>query len=127
MFADVDYSHPEVIKDVIHWGDWVVKEFKLKGFRFDACQHFSERFTNEFVQNLEDKIGKDKVFLVGEFWTGDVGEMLQYLNDMHHRFSLYDSPLLNNFSQISTTPDADLRKVFDNSLVQAKPDSAVVS
>lgn len=125
MFADVDYSHPEVEKDVIQWGEWVVKEFNLKGFRFDACQHFSERFTNEFVSHLEKKFGKGALFLVGEFWTGDVGAMLEYLDQMHHHFSLFDSPLLNNFSQLSTTEDADLRKVFDGSLVQAKPENAV--
>ncbi|KEF54705.1 alpha-amylase [Exophiala aquamarina CBS 119918] len=125
MFADVDYSHPEVIGDVIHWGEWVVREFKLRGFRFDACQHFSERFTNEFVANLEKHFGEGKLFLVGEFWVGDVDQLLAYLDEMHHKFSLYDTPLLNNFSQISTTEKGDLRKVFDKSLVQAKPDSAV--
>lgn len=125
MFADVDYSHPEVIGDVIHWGEWVVKEFKLRGFRFDACQHFSERFTNEFVSNLEKHFGKGKLFLVGEFWVGDVEQLLEYLDEMDHKFSLYDTPLLNNFSQLSTTENGDLRKVFDKSLVQAKPDSAV--
>jgi alpha-amylase len=51
--------------------------------------------------------------------------MLEYLENMQHKFSLYDSPLLYNFSQLSTTEDADLRKVFDGSLVQARPDSAV--
>jgi len=125
MFADVDYSHPEVISDVIHWGEWVVREFKLGGFRFDACQHFSERFTNEFVANLEKHFGQRKLFLVGEFWVGDVDQLLEYLEEMHHKFSLYDTPLLNNFSRISTTENGDLRKVFDRSLVQAKPDSAV--
>jgi alpha-amylase len=125
MFADIDYSHPEVISDVIHWGEWVVREFKLKGFRFDACQHFSERFTNEFIANLEKHFGKGKLFLVGEFWTGEVEPMLKYLDDMHHKFSLYDSPLLYNFSSISTTEKGDLRKVFDDSLVQRRPESAV--
>ncbi|KAK5322724.1 hypothetical protein LTR70_003672 [Exophiala xenobiotica] len=123
MFADIDYSHPEVIKDVINWGLWVVKELKLKGFRFDACQHFSERFTNEFIAALEKEFGK--LFLVGEFWTGNVKEMLEWLEGMHHKFSLYDSPLVYNFSQISTTKDADLRKVFDGTLVQKQPQNAV--
>ncbi|KAI9877804.1 MAG: hypothetical protein M1823_007046 [Watsoniomyces obsoletus] len=44
---------------------------------------------------------------------------------MHHRFTLYDSPLLYNFSRLSTTENADLRTVFDGSLVQARPGSAV--
>lgn len=127
MFADVDYSHPEVIKDVIHWGEWVTKELNLKGFRLDACQHFSERFTNEFVDHLEHIFGKGKkqMFLVGEFWTGDTKEMLQYLDDMNHKFSLYDSPLVYKFSEISQSEKADLRKVFDDTLVQARPETAV--
>ena len=41
MFADVDFAHPEVCKDVINWREWVVKVCKLSGFRFDAVQHFS--------------------------------------------------------------------------------------
>jgi alpha-amylase len=52
-------------------------------------------------------------------------EMLDWLEDMKHPFTLYDSPLVYSFSQISKTERGDLRKVFDNSLVQAKPDSAV--
>ena len=125
MFADIDYSHPEVEKDVTSWGIWVTKELGLRGFRLDACQHFSERFTNEWVAALEKEFGKNKIFLVGEFWSGDVGEMLKYLDDMKHRFALFDSPLVYNFSRTSTSEKADLRKVFDDSLVQKRPDSAV--
>lgn len=125
MFADIDYSHPEVEKDVTNWAIWVVKQLKLKGFRFDACQHFSERFTNEMITALEKEFGKNSLFLVGEFWSGNVKEMLEYLDNMKHKFSLYDSPLVNNFSQISTTEKADLRKVFDDTLVQKRAGSAV--
>ena len=125
MFADIDYSHPEVVKDTINWSKWVVKELGLKGFRFDACQHFSERFTNEMVEALEQEYGQGKLFLVGEFWSGNVKEMLEYLNAMNHKFALYDSPLLYNFSKISSSEKGDLRKVFDNTLVQERPESAV--
>lgn len=125
MFADIDYSHPEVIGEVINWGIWVAKELNLSGFRFDACQHFSERFTNEFVAALEKEFGKKSKFLVGEFMTTEVQKMLEYLDDMHHHYSLFDIPLLTNFSNISTSEDADLRKVFDGTLVQERPQNAV--
>ena len=124
MFADIDYSHPEVQKDVKNWGVWITKELGLKGFRLDAVQHFSERFTNEWVENLRKQCGDD-IFVVGEFWTGDAELMSKWLDDMDHKFSLYDAPLLYNFSQISKTEGGDLRKVFDNSLVQKQPISAV--
>ncbi|KAL1598605.1 hypothetical protein SLS60_007745 [Paraconiothyrium brasiliense] len=124
MFADIDYSHPEVDADVKNWGTWITKEVGLSGFRLDAVQHFSERFTNEWIDNLRDTCGHD-IFLVGEFWNGNVEQMLPWLDAMHHKFSLYDAPLVYNFSSISTTEDADLRKVFDNTLVQRVPDKAV--
>ncbi|KAF2011021.1 glycoside hydrolase family 13 protein [Aaosphaeria arxii CBS 175.79] len=124
MFADIDYSHPEVQADVKKWGVWITQELGLKGFRLDAVQHFSERFTNEWIDNLREQCGHD-IFVVGEFWSGDAQLMTDWLRDLNHAFSLYDSPLLNNFARLSTTEDADLRKVFDGSLVQAQPSNAV--
>ena len=126
MFADLDYSHPEVQEDVKNWGVWITKELGLKGFRLDAVQHFSERFTNEWIESLREQCGQD-IFIVGEFWVGDTKVIAEWLAKMNHKFSLYDAPLLYNFSSISTSEKADLRKVFDNSLVQEKPVNAVVS
>lgn len=124
MFADIDYSHPEVQEDVKNWGPWITKEVGLSGFRLDAVQHFSERFTSEWIDNLREQCGND-MFLVGEFWTGDVKVMQEWLAKLDHKFSLYDAPLLNNFARLSKTPDADLRKVFDNTLVANEPVNAV--
>jgi len=45
---------------------------------------------------------------------------------MGHKFSLFDTPLVYNFSEISRGSGADLRKVFDGTLVQAEPVAAVV-
>ena len=45
---------------------------------------------------------------------------------MGHKFSLFDAPLVYNFSEISRGDSADLRKVFDETLVQTDPISAVV-
>jgi alpha-amylase len=126
MFADLDYSHQEVIDDVKNWGAWIVQDVGLKGFRLDAVQHFSERFTNEWIDYLHDHIYSD-LFIVGEYWSGDREEMIKWLGQMHHKMCLYDSPLVYNFSNISKGEAADLRKVFDNSLAQVEPYNAVVS
>ena len=126
MFADIDYHHPEVCKDTMHWGPWIVDEIGLKGFRLDAVQHFSENFTSGWVDNLRKECGDD-IFIVGEFWVGDVQKMTEWLGKMGKKFSLFDAPLLNNFHNISKTEQADLRKLFDNSLVQVEPVNAVVS
>jgi alpha-amylase len=124
MFADVDYSNPEVQEDVKNWGVWITKEIGLKGFRLDAVQHFSQRFTNEWISYLHEHCGDD-MFVVGEFWVGDVSEMLEWLDTAEHKIMLYDSPLVYNFSKLSMTEDADLRKVFDDTLVQKQPQNAV--
>ncbi|KIW04820.1 uncharacterized protein PV09_04004 [Verruconis gallopava] len=124
MFADIDYHHDEVIADVKNWGVWITKEVGLKGFRLDAVQHFSERFTADFVENIRKECGSD-IFFVGEYWTGNTQELLDWLEVMQHKFSLFDAPLLYNFSNISTSEGGDLRKVFDNSLVAAEPYNAV--
>ncbi|KAF1981494.1 glycoside hydrolase family 13 protein [Aulographum hederae CBS 113979] len=124
MFADLDYHHDEVCADVKNWGVWVTKELKLKGMRLDAVQHFSERFTNEFVSEIRKECGNDQ-FMVGEFWVGDQQTMSDWLEKMERKFSLFDAPLLYNFASISKQEKADLRKVFDGSLVSVQPQNAV--
>ncbi|KAI4123946.1 MAG: hypothetical protein LQ347_005934 [Umbilicaria vellea] len=124
MFADLDYAHPEVKEDVKRWGEWIGKETKIKGLRFDAVKHFSEDFLKEFVQHLDQTLGEGW-FLVGEFWKDSTDDMVAYLQRMSHKFSLFDAPLVYKFSKISKTEKADLTKVFDNTLVKYEPYNAV--
>jgi hypothetical protein len=51
----------------------------------------------------------------------------RYLERMGKKFSLFDAPLVYNFSKLSKTENADLRTVFDDTLVKIEPVSAVVS
>jgi alpha-amylase len=126
MFADLDFAHPEVREDVKNWGAWIGTELKLKGFRFDAIKHFSEKFLLEFIRHLDETVGEGW-FVVGEFWHSNLPALTSYLEKMEHKFSLFDAPLVYNFSRISQGDKADLRKVFDNTLVQVEPYNAVVS
>lgn len=52
--------------------------------------------------------------------------MTAYLERMGHKFSLFDAPLVYNFSQTSRTEKADLTKIFDGTLVKSVPVNAVV-
>jgi alpha-amylase len=126
MFADLDYSHPEVEADVINWGLWLSKEITLKGIRFDAVKHFSEDFLRKFITSMDETHGEGW-FFVGEFWKDSLDDMSRYLERMGKKFSLFDAPLVYNFSQMSKTENADLRKVFDDTLVAIEPVNAVVS
>ncbi|CCC14021.1 unnamed protein product [Sordaria macrospora k-hell] len=122
MGCDLDYSHPEVEEDVLNWGRWLVKEVPIRGIRFDAVKHFSEGFLRKFVKMLDGEFGEGW-FLVGEFWKDSL--KTDYLDRMDHKFSLFDAPLVYNFGEISTSVSADLRKVFDDTLVQKAPVCAV--
>ncbi|KAI9741751.1 MAG: hypothetical protein M1834_000137 [Cirrosporium novae-zelandiae] len=124
MFADVDYSNPEVVADVKNWGSWMGNELKIKGIRFDAVKHYSEDFLKEFIAHLDQDVGKGW-FFVGEFWKDSLEHMQGYLKRMGHHFSLFDVPLVYNFSRISRTDKADLRRVFERTLVKHEPKSAV--
>jgi len=126
MFADLDYDHPEVRKDVIDWGTWLSKEVTLKGIRFDAVKHFSEEFLRDFITNMDKTFG-EPWFFVGEFWKDSLTDMHKYLDRMGKKFSLFDAPLVYNFSQLSKTEGGDLTKVFDDTLVKTVPVNAVVS
>lgn len=122
-FADIDYTHPEVEADVKTWSEWLARQIPLKGIRFDAIKHFSEEFLASLVEHLDAKVGPGW-FLVGEFWEDSLDAMTTYIRNMQHKFSLFDAPLLYNFSQLSNVENADLTKVFDDTLVKSEPVNA---
>jgi alpha-amylase len=126
MFADLDYAHPEVKADVLKWGAWMSTEIGITGIRFDAVKHFSEDFLCEFIVNMDDIKG-DAWFYVGDFWKDSLEDMSRYLRRMGEKFSLFDAPLVYNFSELSKTMSGDLRTVFDGTLVKNEPVNAVVS
>ena len=125
MGSDLNYSHPEVEQDVLAWAKWLASEVPLQGVRFDAIKHYSGTFLQKFIKELDNSYGKGW-FFVGEFWKDSLDDMRKYLDRMEHKFSLFDAPLVYKFSEISRGEGADLRAVFDGSLVQADPISAVV-
>ena len=126
MGSDLDYSHPEVEADVLAWGKWLADTVPLKGIRFDAIKHYSEEFLRKFVTQMDEKYGEGW-FFVGEFWKDSLDDMHKYLDRMDKKFSLFDAPLVQNFSTISQGDGADICKVFDDTLVQSRPINAVVS
>ncbi|KAK6352859.1 hypothetical protein TWF696_004859 [Orbilia brochopaga] len=124
MFADVDFSHPEVQEDVKNWGVWITRELNLSGMRFDAARHFSENFLREFIHHLDEQVPRNW-FFVGEWWQDSEENMQKYLDMMDHKFSLFDTPLFYNFCETSVNVKSDLRQLFDKTLVRSNPIEAV--
>ena len=126
MGLDLAYDLPEVEAVVLAWGKWLADTLPLRGIRFDAIKHFSADFLEKFVKQMDEKYGKGW-FFVGEFWKDSLEDMHSYLDRMDKKFSLFDAPLVHNFSAISQADSADIRQVFDDTLVQSRPVNAVVS
>jgi len=114
-------SHPDVQKDLLSWGEWVLKEVGAQGFRFDAIKHIDESFISKFVKNARNKSGYPKLFAVGEYWKDSVDDLDSYLSQFGTQFSVFDTPLHYNFKQAGEAGDSyDLRKIFDNTVLQKR-------
>lgn len=126
MFSDIDHTHPEVREDIFNWIKWLSTQVKLGGLRLDAVRHFSAKFLLDLVRYIAENIDS-KWFFVGEYWRDNAEVLARYIEYMEHRISLVDVSLLSNFSRLSLQENADLRTVFEKSLVSLKPRNAVVS
>ena len=125
MNADVNYAHPEVKKEVISWGKWVVNELKLDGFRMDAVKHISEGFIKEFLDEVRSVYGQD-FYSVGEYWKDDLGTLKEYLESLEYATDLFDVGLHFNFHEASVRgKDFDLRTIFDNTILMSDSMQAV--
>ncbi|RDW90141.1 uncharacterized protein DSM5745_01916 [Aspergillus mulundensis] len=125
MFANLDYSNQEVRDDVLRWGNWITTQLPLRGMRLDAVKHYSAAFQKSFIETLRGGPLGEKFFFVGEYWKGETDILLSYLERMDFQLSLFDVPLLNRFSVTSRTEGADMRQIFENTLVQKSPEHAV--
>ncbi|KAG2414898.1 hypothetical protein HFD88_006086 [Aspergillus terreus] len=124
MFADLDYSNPEVQQDVLNWVEWLSEQLPLSGMRLDAAKHYSVAFQKKLVDRIRRNIGPD-CFIVAEYWKEQTGFLVNYLEKMEYQVSLFDSSLVARFSNISRTKGADIRRVFEGTLVQRTPEHAV--
>jgi alpha-amylase len=126
MLQNLDYTSEALVKETNDWGKWITKDLNLTGFRLDAVQHFSYHFADKWCKDLQKSAGKN-MFFVGEFWNGDVKVLTKWLNNMSPFFRLFDVPLMYNLARVSSFESPDLREVFKNTLVSARPSNAVVS
>ena len=117
MFANIDYERGDVVEEMKRWGVWVANELNLDGFRLDAIKHINNNFIEEFLKEVRKVRGED-FYAVGEYWKGDLGSIVEYLDNVNYQADLFDVPLHFNFFTASKNGSAyDLREVFNNSLV----------
>lgn len=125
MGADLSFQNPEVCAELYSWGQWYLDMTKVDGFRIDATKHISSNFFGGWLKTLREN-NKEELFAVGEYWSKDLNELLEYLRECNESMSLFDVPLHFNFHRACHSNGFfDMRTLLDGTLVQARPDKAV--
>jgi alpha-amylase len=125
MGADVDFRHPEVRDELKRWGHWVVTFTNIDGFRLDAVKHIKYEFFKEWLDQVRSTSGRE-LFAVGEFWSGNVHKLHNYITKTGGRMSLFDASLHYNFHAASKAGgNYDMSKLMDNTLMKEQPALAV--
>ncbi len=125
MGCDLDMEMPEVRDELKRWGEWYVTTTGVDGFRFDAVKHVKADFFSEWLQHCRQYSGR-KLFAVGEYWSYAVEALHHFIEVTGGDVLLFDAPLHYNFSAASKQGNRyDLRRIFDNTLVQHQPVLAV--
>lgn len=124
MGANIDFSSIYVVSELKRWGQWYLDFTNIDGLRLDALKHISARFFDEWIPYLRE-YKQQNFFSVGEFWHGDVTKLLNYLDEVHDQFSLFDVPLHYRFYDACQKENYDMSKILDNTLVKCKSSNAV--
>ena len=121
MGADIDQKVPEVAEELNRWGAWYEQMTGLDGVRLDAVKHIDAGFYREWLKYMREQAGRN-IFAVGEYWSGDVNKLTNYLEKTDYQMSLFDVPLHFHFCDASYNRDRyDLRNIFDGTLTQINP------
>lgn len=125
MFADIDYSHPEVIEETKKWIHWFIEETGIDGIRLDAVKHIDSEFMKELIEYVREKFGED-FFFVAEYWHQRYKYLEEYLEEHEYNISMMDVRFhyaLHEASKLGT--EFDLRLMTDGTLYKQNAEQAV--
>ena len=127
MGANLDMSVPETVDQLEKWGAWFFDETGIDGFRLDAVKHIEFDYFKDWLLARKKQMGdKEMPFVVGEYWSDNVGKLLNYLDESGKVLKLFDVPLhFNLYRASSSNGQFDMRAIFANSLMASRPDYAV--
>ncbi|KAI0671713.1 alpha amylase [Trametes maxima] len=123
---DIDHRHPEVRKDLLSWGTWVLQTTGGAGFRFDAIKHMDRRFLLSFIKHVRETLGRTDIFSVAEYWSNNIDLIKPYIRAFEGLVTFFDVPLHYNFHDASKGGGQyDLRKILDRTVLKYQPGDAV--
>ena len=119
--ADIEFRNLNVRQELKWWGKWYVETTGIDGFRLDAIKHINPEFYKDWLDYMREHFQKN-FLCIGEYWRREVDPLLKYIEVTGERTQLVDVPLHYNFHLASKAGNNyDMRKIFDNSLLQHKP------
>ena len=125
MGEDIDLNNVDVVTELTNWGKWYLETTNVDGFRLDAVKHIRFSFYKDWIKEMKELSGK-QLDSFAEYWSNDIHSLVTYLRQTKETISLFDVPLHYNFFNASNSGgNYDMRHIFDNTLVQSYPDSAV--
>ncbi|OJX58471.1 alpha-amylase [Dysgonomonas sp. 37-18] len=125
MYNDLDLNHPAVITELNRWGIWVANELNLDGMRLDAIKHMDDKFIKQFIQWVRMNRGED-FYAVGEYWSGNVDTLNNYLEAVDKSIDLFDVPLHYSLYDASRKKkEYDMRNLLKDSLSVMHPELGV--
>ncbi len=125
MGCDVDMDNPKVVEEIFKWLCWYIDETGIDGLRLDAVKHIKFDFYKDLLKRIR-KEKKEPLYAVGEYWSGDIGCLTNYLDTVESQMSLFDVTLHYNFYNASCQGAGfDMKMIFDNALVAYRPDKAI--
>lgn len=97
----------------------------MNGFRLDAVKSIDSGFFTRWLRAMRKEL-RQPAFAVGEWWSGDVHPLLEYLEASQRCMALFDVPLHYHLQQASQSNGTfDLRQLFRDTLAQRAPALAV--
>lgn len=125
MGADVDVQSPEVREELLRWGRWYLDFTGVDGFRMDAVKHISASFMRDWLGEMRAH-RNSPLPAVGEYWSGNVNDLLEYLNQVDNCMSLFDVPLHFNIRDMSYADgNYNMASILNNTLLQRRPGQAI--
>ena len=125
MGCDLDMDNEELCYELDKWGVWYVEQTGIDGVRLDAIKHIKFTFFNEWLYFVRKATGKE-LPAIGEYWSGDLNALINYLNVSNNIMSLFDVPLHYNFMIASRIGNQyDMRYLDNNTLVKYDGSKAI--
>lgn len=125
MGCDVDHANPEVRDMTLDWGRWYLDTTGVDGLRLDAVKHIPTWVLPIYLDSMRRHAGRD-LPVVAEYWSDHLPALEHFLRATGDRMMLFDVPLHYSFHRAGRAGSAfDLRRVFQGSLVAARPELAV--